>query len=39
MKTLDLQKIIREEIKKALKEADTDSIADQLNKFLYIYIK
>ena len=29
MKTLDLQKIIREEIKKALKEADTDSIADQ----------
>lgn len=29
MKATELQKLIREEIKKALKEADTDSIADQ----------
>ena len=29
MNKLDLQKIIKEEVKKALKEVDTDSIADQ----------
>ena len=29
MTKLDLQKLIREEVKRTLKEADTDSIADQ----------
>ncbi len=29
MTKLDLQKLIREEVKRTLKEADTDSIADK----------